>query len=136
MEWWDAHQRTEDDRKSDGDEFDAIDSFVEIFTDLDTDGSGLLDRSEFNGVLDMLQARDWVAVADPQSGRESFRNRRTGESRSSRPSREEGVKAWLEATFDVSAAAPEPEAEHAGPGTAAANSKTNGADKTVDSEVV
>eukprot|EP01045_Picozoa_sp_COSAG04_P049841 COSAG04_NODE_19858_length_406_cov_2.745928_1_plen_70_part_01 len=58
----------------------------------------LLDRYEFNGVLDMLQERDWAETTDPQSGRKCFRNSRTGETRSSRPSSEEGVKAWLAET--------------------------------------
>ena len=75
-----------------------LEAALRVFTKLNVDGSGLLDRFDFKAVLEMLQDRQWMPATDP-AGRQIFTNSATGESRRDRPSIEEGLDAWLADTF-------------------------------------
>ena len=91
VRWWEENQHPADDGRK-------LEAALRVFTNLNVDGSGLLDRFDFKAVLEMLQDRQWVPATDP-AGRQIFTNSATGESRRDRPSMEEGLAAWLADTF-------------------------------------
>lgn len=84
-----------------------LDTALEIFDELDADGSKQIDREdpEFKLVLAVLQENEWVAETNPGDGRQYWRNRLTNESKSELPtctctcSGDEAVEKFIDRTF-------------------------------------